>query len=210
LGDADPIEKKRLLKEWKIKCFLVALIFAVPVVMVKIIESKTSTSMIESSTTTSSQTITAAQPAPTSMEPEYKWEYTSVVDDLTGQNVYNAHLKSNNYHSFDFPYRGETYGTLILRKHPRYGKDVIFQIDRGQILCDTYSDCTVTIRFDKGKPFPITGTPPADNSSTSVFLPYNELLRSIKNSNKMVVGITVHQEGSRVFSFDTKKLDWVD
>jgi len=204
MGDIDPTEKERLLKNQRIKYFIVAGVL----VLLMLIGSTTNTPKLDSPKTASGNSETSIQPVKTPVEPEYKWEYNSYMDDLSGKNVYQAMVKSNNSHSFGFPYQGDTYGTLILRKHPRYGKDIIFQIDRGQILCHTYSDCTVTIRFDEGKPITLTGNPPEDNSTTSVFLPYSRLFNSIKKSKKIVIGVNVYQEGNPSFTFETKKLDW--
>ncbi len=138
------------------------------------------------------------------------WQYSTNVDDLSGKEVYNAAIRSSNFQSFDFPYNGQTYGTLILRKHPRYGKDIIFQIDRGQILCHTYDSCPFTLRFDEGSPIKMTGNPSEDNSSDTAFLPYNRLFHKIKNSKKLVIGIPIYQEGVPTFVFDTKNLEWRD
>jgi hypothetical protein len=137
-----------------------------------------------------------------------KWEYPTSVDDLSGKTIYNAAIKSENFHSFDFPYQGDTYGTLFLRKHPRYGKDIIFQLDRGQILCHSYGDCSVTIRFDKKNPITITANPSGDNASEVIFLPYKRLFNLIKNSKKMVIEVSVYQEGAPSFTFNTENLNW--
>ena len=49
--------------------------------------------------------------------------------------------------SFRSPYDGDQYGRLTLRIDPKYGKDVIFSIQRGQLLCASYEGSPV-FEFD--------------------------------------------------------------
>ena len=81
-----------------------------------------------------------------------QWEYTASEDKMSGGITYFASVKSTNTVNFDFPYRGEQHATLDLRIDPKYGKDMIFSIERGQLLCRSYQSCTVLVRFDNGKP----------------------------------------------------------
>jgi hypothetical protein len=140
--------------------------------------------------------------------PVSAWEYSQSVDELSGKSAYNAQVRSSNFQSFGFPYNGETHGTLSLRKHPRYGKDLIFQVDQGQILCRSYSGCPISIRFDEGAVITVEGNPPEDNSSDTVFLPYSRFIKKIQKSKKIVIGMPVYQEGEPAFIFDTQYLKW--
>ena len=138
------------------------------------------------------------------------WEYEKTTDDMTSNNVYGATLKSTNFDELDFPYNGETRGYVYLRKHPRHGKDFVFIVDRGQLQCNAYGDCNVTIRFDEKAPIVVSGNPPEDHSSTAIFLPYSRFFRSIKGSSKITIETTFFNQGPRVFKFDSKGLNWTD
>lgn len=141
-------------------------------------------------------------------KPTANWQYSKELDLMADSNIYHAINNSENHVNLSFPYGGDTYGHLQLRKHPRYGKNIIFYIDRGQILCSAYSDCSIAIKFDKKPVITIQGNPPEDNSSEVVFLPYSRLFSSIKNSEKMLVEVKLFHEGTKTFSFNVKQLDW--
>lgn len=135
------------------------------------------------------------------------WSYSEYTDKITNKLVKVATLKSSNYHTFDFPYNGRTYATITIRSHPKYGKDIILEMDQGQFVCSVYSDCSVDIRFDEGAPFNVSAGEPSDNSSNVLFLRgYEKLLRKIKASKKMYISTTVYQNGSPVYEFNTEDL----
>ena len=155
----------------------------------------------------SDSTFISEEPVEKISEPK-NWGYSTEADEMTSKNTYTAVVTSNNLQEFDFPYNGGVSGHLTLRKHPRYGKDVIFSVDKGQILCHSYGDCSITVRFDKKPPITLAGNPPEDNSSTHVFLPYQRLFKLIKSSKIMLIEANFYQEGNRSFEFDTSKLSW--
>jgi hypothetical protein len=99
-----------------------------------------------------------------------KWTYQIDEDLMTSRKAKFATIKSENTVNFSVPYQGPQHGTLTLREHPRYGQDVIFSIDRGQLLCRSYSDCEIRIRFDEGNPERWNAIGPEDNSTTHIFL----------------------------------------
>ncbi len=141
-----------------------------------------------------------------------QWRYVSREDGMTGKAERNAFVTSSNSFQFGFPYQGAQHAILQVRKHPRYGSDVIFQIENGQILCSSYS-CPVRIRFDEAAPRTYTGNEPADNSSTYVFIPgFADITRRMAHAKRMRVEVNIFQEGALqaefdVEGFDMKKLD---
>lgn len=115
-----------------------------------------------------------------------------------------ATVFSNNTIELDFPYNGGTTGSIVVRNHPRSGEEVIFSINKGQIICN---NCTLTIRFDNGKPFKVKTNQPADYSSTLLFLlGHKRLVDEINTSKKMMVEVVLYQSGSFVFEFDIGKI----
>jgi hypothetical protein len=60
-----------------------------------------------------------------------------------------ASLESDKQLSFGFPYNGGSTGKLTLRISPKYGRDVILEIEKGQFLCSSFDRCAVHVKFDK-------------------------------------------------------------
>ena len=110
--------------------------------------------------------------------------------------------------NFDFPYSGEQHATLNLRVDPRYGKDVIFRIERGQILCHSYEDCTVLVRFDDGKAVNYTAVGAADNSTETIFIRnYGRFVENMLKAKMVRISTNIYQEGAPVFEFDVSDFD---
>lgn len=132
-----------------------------------------------------------------------QWEYTASEDKMSGGVTYYASVKSTNTVNFDFPYRGEQHATLDLRIDPKYGKDTIFSIERGQLLCRSYQSCTVLVRFDNGKPTKYSANGPSDGSSKSLFISnYEQFLNNLKKAKIVRISPEVYNNGNPVFEFD--------
>jgi hypothetical protein len=76
------------------------------------------------------------------------WSYANVKDQMGRGDSHQASVQSLNNVTFGFPYGGPQKATLTLRVDPKYGRDVIFQIEQGQFLCKL-DECTVSVRFDE-------------------------------------------------------------
>lgn len=136
-----------------------------------------------------------------------KWEYSEYKDKLSGKAVKLAKVLSSKPFSFGFPYRGSQYASLVLRKHPRFGEDVLLYIEQGQFMCKT-DGCQATIRFDDSYSIPINAVGPDDNDTTVVFIRYPRFIANTRKANKVLIEATFYQEGKRVFEFDTSYLKW--
>lgn len=136
------------------------------------------------------------------------WEYTTNTDKVSGKPISHAIILSNNKFNLDFPYQGGTFGKLNIRKHPRAGRDVIFTINKGQLICGV-SGCQISVKFDDKPAYKVGGTEAADHSSDILFLgSYDKLVRDLKASKKMVIEVTFYQQGGKVFEFNTANLKW--
>lgn len=123
---------------------------------------------------------------------------------MSSKKTITASIKSINSLHLSFPYSGENYGHVIVRKHPQYGLDVIVSVDKGQILCDVYK-CQLKIRFDNGAVQNFTMAPAADNSSTVVFAKFPQwAIKNLKRAHKIVIQIPMYQEGNQVLTFEVK------
>jgi hypothetical protein len=131
-----------------------------------------------------------------------QWNYDVEADPMGGTTSL-AYIESANTVEFKFPYAGPQHAKLMLRSHPRYGKDVILKIERGQFLCPSYEDCTALVRFDDGPAQTFTAAGSADNSTETVFLRnYSRFLASMMKAKRVRISCRVYQEGSPVFEFD--------
>ena len=136
-----------------------------------------------------------------------KWIYSEQKDELRNSAVYQARIRSENSHDFSFPYGSGNYLTMVVRKHPQWGRDVFFRIDNGQMMCDIY-DCRYTISFD-GAAESLTLVPPEDRDSTMLFAKYGDaIIRKLKNADRVIVELQFYQEGNRQFIFETAGLEW--
>lgn len=132
-----------------------------------------------------------------------QWSYDVTEEKMTGGKRKLASVDSTNTVNFDFPYSGEQHGTITLRTDPQYGKNVMFQIQKGQILCPSYEGCTVQVRFDDEKPSNYSATGPSDNSSETIFLSdYNRFLTQLKKAKRVRLAVNIYQQGTPIFEFD--------
>lgn len=137
-----------------------------------------------------------------------QWAYRFDADKMSGEVMAIASVASSNTISLDFPYAGAQRGRLGLRNHPRWGRDVIFAIERGQIPCTSWDGCSVKVRFDNEKPFIVGASRAEDGSTEAVFLKgYASLERKIRTSKKMLIEVNIYHGGSPVFEFDIDGFD---
>jgi hypothetical protein len=121
----------------------------------------------------------------------------------------SATVESMNTVSFAFPYNGAQNGRLTLRTDPRNGKDVIFRIEKGQILCTSYDGCTVQVRFDDDQPTSFSASTAADHSSDIVFLnDYSRFVAKMRKAKPVRLSLDIYQNGRPVFDFDVSGFDF--
>lgn len=132
-----------------------------------------------------------------------QWEYSHVADAMSKGSSYHAVVSSTNTVEFKFPYAGVQHARLNLRTHPRYGKDVIFGIEKGQILCHSYEDCTVLVRFDDEQATNYSAVGAASNSTETIFIRnYDRFVGKILKAKRVRISANIYQEGAPVFEFD--------
>ncbi len=134
------------------------------------------------------------------------WRYFHGDYEMGRGRVHRAITESTNTVNFGFPYRGHQNGTLILRTHPKYGKDVIFEIERGQLLVRNYEDSKALVRFDDSDPISYKIVGAEDHSTTSAFFrDYQGFVSKMLKSKKVRISIPVYQQGNPVFEFDVSE-----
>ena len=104
-----------------------------------------------------------------------------------------AAVVSTNTLDFDFPYSGTQHGRLTLRK--KSSTDVYVTIERGQFLCGI-DNCTVNVRFDEGPIRHFTAVPPADQSTTVLFIEDTpSFITQLRKAKTLHIEATFYQEG---------------
>ena len=162
---------------------------------------------------TPSTEATPTTTAEAKLEPETittvsQWEYSQNEDKMSGGTTYHAHTLSTNTVDFDSPYSGEQNATLFLRDSSRQGKDVIFRIERGQILCNSYEDCAVLVRFDDEKATNYSAIGPADNSTETIFIRnYGKFVEKLRKAKLVRISTNIYQQGAPVFEFNVSDFD---
>ena len=139
-----------------------------------------------------------------------KWEYRDYEDKASGKTAFKASLLSENKINLSFPYSGSQNGTLSVRNHPRWGKNIFLKIEKGQILSiDGYSfdNKYFLVRFDDGvvKRWNYVGS--TDQSSDIIFISNEKkFLKQLTTANKIYITINLYQDGQYTFVFDPKGL----
>jgi hypothetical protein len=170
------------------------------------------------SNTTANPATPASEVTPTAapdvkLEPETitsgtQWEYSQNEDKMSGSTTYHAHTLSTNTVDFDSPYSGEQHAMLLLRDSSRQGKDLIFQIERGQILCNSYEDCPVLVRFDDEKATNYSAIGPADNSTETIFIRnYGKFVEKMRKAKLVRISTNIYQQGAPIFEFNISDFD---
>lgn len=158
---------------------------------------------------TSTSVTPAAQPSvAVPVVPGSQWSYSHVADAMSKGTSHHAVVSSTNAVEFKFPYAGSQHTRLNLRTDPRNGKDVIFSIERGQILCHSYENCTVLVRFDNEQAINYSAAGAADNSTETIFIRnYDRFVGKVLKAKQVRISANIYQEGAPVFEFDVSGFD---
>lgn len=137
-----------------------------------------------------------------------KWSYNVQKDEMRGTESRYAELTSENEVDLDFPY-GRQSGRLTLRKNPESGLNVMFSVESGQILCNSFSNSRVSVKFDDG-PIQSMGCTDSSDGSNNVAFFTNEskMLAGLRTAKRTVVEAEFFQMGRQQFVFESAGLDW--
>lgn len=143
------------------------------------------------------------------VEPRPKgWRYFETRDGMRDEPVRWACSDSTNTLSLGFPY-GTVKGQLCLRASKRFGKDVIFEIEKGQITGCAIDGCRVSVRFGDGPIESYSALPPSDHSRTTLFIRnYAGFLKKLRASQSVTVEALYFEAGYQSLTFNTAQLTW--
>ena len=138
-----------------------------------------------------------------------QWSYRDSADPMSDQMTRSACVTSSNEVRLSSPY-SDVRAELCIRQSPRYGLDAYVQLHGdGQILCRSYDNCSVKVRFGDGAQQSFSATDSADGSSNVVFITNAErFLGEAKGADITRVQMTFYQAGDQVVEFRTKGLEW--
>lgn len=137
------------------------------------------------------------------------WSYRETVDPMTDRKTQFACVNSTNEVRLYPPY-SDVKAELCIRHSPRYGLDAFVQLlGDGQIICRSYDNCTVKVRFGDGAQQSFSAADSADGSSNIVFITNaSRFVTGAKTADVTRVQMTLYQAGDQVVEFNTKGLEW--
>ena len=141
-------------------------------------------------------------------EPRTQWVYSETEDPMGGATKTACVMSSDRVH-LDFPYDDQEM-RLCIRRSPKFGLDAYATlISDGQILCNSYSQCHIRLRFDDAAARSWSGGEASDGSSNIIFLEnVSGLISSIKSSKTMRLELEFYQNGVQTVTFDVVGLKW--
>jgi hypothetical protein len=132
-----------------------------------------------------------------------KWAYNRSTDLETSINVYHAMIESENLINLSAPYDGEQRGQLYFRTHPRYGRQIYLQLERGSLVCPTFGGCTVGVQFDDEPQIQWEATRTGDLSPQMVFLlEHDAFIQRVLEANTLRIQPIAFPNERPVFEFD--------
>jgi len=136
------------------------------------------------------------------------WSYREDKDEMRGDTAKFARVTSENEVNLDFPY-GVVQGHLTIRKRKEDGLSIMFGVDEGQILCHSFSNGHVSVKFDD-QPIKRYGCTDTSDGSSNVIFILNEtgFLNNLKKSKKVIIEAEFFQQGNQQFTFKTEGLKW--
>ncbi len=140
----------------------------------------------------------------------WAWTYGQQKDPMGRGGIRWADSASSNTITLATPYGGPQRGTLRLRIHPEYGRDVILSVERGQFLC-SIEGCSVLLRVDEGEPVRYKATRPTDGTTTQLFInAYGNLTRQLYDAKALRIEADFYRNGAQMLVFNVSGLKWDD
>ncbi|MDD2706348.1 MAG: hypothetical protein PHU07_13605 [Acidocella sp.] len=140
---------------------------------------------------------------------QVNWKYRDHPDPMGRGVTHIAAAVSNSPITFSSPYGGAQYATLMLRRAPRGGGDVLLSFRRAHFLC--HSDCSVLVRFDEKRAERCMAVQPNDHSTDAIFLNcYGRFVKELRTAKKLRIEALFYQDGNRVMEFDVGGLVWAE
>ncbi|MGL4573948.1 MAG: hypothetical protein ACRCV9_04075 [Burkholderiaceae bacterium] len=133
------------------------------------------------------------------------WQYSTRTYQLDDKPTHAALIQSNNSLHLTFPYAGQNFGTLMVITRGRQFQ-VALRVDKGQLMCNGPSGCSLEARFDEQPPIKLRGGPAADQSSNTTFFSDSAVfIRRARKASRIRIEVTLFQNGSHVLDLQSVK-----
>lgn len=150
----------------------------------------------------------AAAATPKAAERESEWDYSTEKDEMRGTETRYAQVKATNTIDLDFPY-GEQRGSILVRQSPKFGFDILAGVPSGQIMCNSYANSHISVKFDDGPIQRFGCTDASDGTNNMIFIQGAKgFLRQLKKSKRAVIEAEFFQNGMQQMTFNTANLEW--
>jgi len=142
------------------------------------------------------------------------WYQSYDSDEMRGTSTRFIQTRSDNSVDFSFPYNGGARMSIILRSKKTQLKagqqpsslkpaEVLLVMDKGQFICSSYDDCSVSVKFDSGKVLQYSVSKSADADSKVFFIDNAQsFIKNISTHKSLIIEADFFQEGSKQFKFD--------
>ena len=141
--------------------------------------------------------------------PAAAWSYSEAADPMSDKVRKYACTLSTNRVRQSSPY-ADVQAELCIRDMPGEGLDAYVTLKGdGQILCRSYEQCAIPVRFGDG-PAQSFGGIGAGDGSTNMFFFTNpaRLVAGAKAADVTRVQVTIYRDGDQVIEFPTAGLEW--
>lgn len=141
--------------------------------------------------------------------PEGGWVYDEEKDEMrNGATSRYAELAAEDVVDLDFPY-GQQRGQILIRQSAKFGFDILVGVPSGQIICRSYRDGHINVKFDDGEIRRFGCSEASDGTSNMVFVDgANGFLKQLKKANKVIIEAEFYRNGMQQMTFRTSGLKW--
>lgn len=130
------------------------------------------------------------------------WTYRSGINSIGGQSGKVAEIRSSKSLNLKFPYNGSNFGSIIVRPRPGQDPSVTFSVDMGQLTCDSYSGCSINLRFDDGPPVEFSARGSTGFGSNQLhFKNESRFVALASRASRIYVQVSMYQAGRQTLEF---------
>lgn len=135
-----------------------------------------------------------------------EWAYGTSTDAMSGKTIHSSGIESTNSMSLGFPYKGANHGRLAVFQRETGEPSVLFAIEKGQLICASYTGCSVNVRFDESQPIRFDASETADHDSRYLFIKNGRrFTASASKAKRILVEVLVYQAGAQILEFNAKE-----
>ncbi len=137
-----------------------------------------------------------------------EWRYQTQKDEMRGSEEKLATVDATAPIKLDFPY-GEQTGRILVRQSPKFGFDILVGVPSGQVMCNSFQDTYISVKFDDEPIQRYRCMDAADGSDNMVFIQGAKgFLARLRKSKKTVIEADFFQNGRQQMTFNTANLKW--